>query len=126
MYAYQPSEGLLLGTALAAWSNALDPTNADVQWFLRKWEAHLTLDDGTVSVRHIHALFMRLRRELAARISTDLVEHMDLLIESEVWQQRALARWQLCTGYFAEREHRKTTEGSARRARTHASVVSAA
>lgn len=103
MYAYQPSEGFLLGTALAAWSNALDPRDSDVQWYLRKWEAQLTLNDGTSTVRYIHALFMRLRRELAASISTDLVEHMDILIESDAWQQPALARWQLCTGYFTER-----------------------
>jgi hypothetical protein len=52
---------------------------------------------------------MRMRRQVAAVISTTQVLQLDLLIDSPTWSLPELDHWQLDSGYAMERAARPRT-----------------
>lgn len=100
--------GQALGAGLATWINTLDHDDDHVLMAILRLETEL--DDRHADrppVRTMQLNLMRMRRQIAAAISTTQVLQLDLLIDSPTWSLPELAHWQLDSGYALERIDRR-------------------
>lgn len=101
--------GWQLGGRLAQWVLQVDG-EPELAWYVQRLEDELHNADAHTGVRAVHLHLMRLRRQIAARLTTVQVIQLDELIDRKDWTAGACETHQVRNGYHVVRSGRESTE----------------